>query len=148
MNTRNISGEGTGGKCAGLTTLPPPCADRLAISSNSWNHKGLELACTGIALLFNWLLIIYNVMCVCACVRARVYILLYIYTHIHRNSQIKISTQIILRLDKVYHIYNFLLVSTAWWWLFYRWTETCSFTNLNLFYTKTVVTDDTLIAFV
>jgi hypothetical protein len=31
MSTRNISLEGKGGRCVGLTTLPPSCADCLEI---------------------------------------------------------------------------------------------------------------------
>ena len=36
--------EGKGGRCIGLTTLPPSCSDCLGIlgGSNSLNHKGLS----------------------------------------------------------------------------------------------------------
>jgi len=45
MSTRNISWEGgKGGRCMGLTTLPPSCADCSEIlgASNSWNPQGLS----------------------------------------------------------------------------------------------------------
>jgi len=88
---------------------------------------------------------VYVCMYVCMCVCVCVYIYIYIYIYINRNSQVTISTQIILKLDKVYQKYNFLFVSYC---LFYRSAGTCSFLNFNLFYTKIVVTDDTLITFV
>jgi len=31
MSTRNISWRGNGGRCVGLTTLPPSCADCLEV---------------------------------------------------------------------------------------------------------------------
>jgi len=47
MSTRNTS-WGKGGRCVGLTTLPPSCADGLEI----WEPQlpGTLRACTGIAL--------------------------------------------------------------------------------------------------
>jgi hypothetical protein len=41
---RNDHLAGKGGRCAGLTTLPPPRVDRLEISgaSTSWNPHGLS----------------------------------------------------------------------------------------------------------
>jgi hypothetical protein len=50
MSTRNIS-WGKGGRCAGLTTLTPSCADCLKI----WEPQpsGTLRACNGIILLYN-----------------------------------------------------------------------------------------------
>jgi hypothetical protein len=48
MSTKSISwgggGGGKGGRCVGLTTLPPSCANCLDIlgASNSWNPQGLS----------------------------------------------------------------------------------------------------------
>jgi hypothetical protein len=41
MNTRDVSWEGKGGRCVGLTTLPPSCADCLQILGawTSWRPK-------------------------------------------------------------------------------------------------------------
>ena len=46
MSTRNISLGGKGGRCVGLTTLPPVCADCLEIwkpkpSGTLWATTGL-----------------------------------------------------------------------------------------------------------
>ena len=43
MSTKNITWWGKGGRCVGLTTLPP-CADCLQILGvpTSWNPKGLS----------------------------------------------------------------------------------------------------------
>jgi hypothetical protein len=50
MSTRNIS-WGKGGRCAGLTTLPPSCADCLNSGSlNLLEPSGPVKACNGIAL--------------------------------------------------------------------------------------------------
>jgi hypothetical protein len=48
ISTRNISWRGKGGRCVGLTTLPPSCADCLEI----WEPQppGTLRACNGIAL--------------------------------------------------------------------------------------------------
>ena len=44
---------GKGGRCVGLTTLPPSCADCLEImgASTFWNPNGTVRACIGIALV-------------------------------------------------------------------------------------------------
>jgi hypothetical protein len=47
MNTRNISWMDKGGRCLGLITLPPSCADCLEISEPQ--PPGNLRACTGIA---------------------------------------------------------------------------------------------------
>jgi hypothetical protein len=46
---------GQGGRCVGLTTLPPSYADCLEIweSSTSWNHQGLSRHVMGLPYLFN-----------------------------------------------------------------------------------------------
>jgi len=46
MSTRNISYGGKGGRCVGLTTLPPSCADCLEI----WEPQipGTVRACPGL----------------------------------------------------------------------------------------------------
>jgi len=46
MSTRNISWGGKGGRCVGLTTLPPSCADFLEI----WDPQppGILRACPGL----------------------------------------------------------------------------------------------------
>jgi hypothetical protein len=46
MSTRNISWGGKGGRCIGLTTLPPACADFLEI----WELQppGTLRACPGL----------------------------------------------------------------------------------------------------
>jgi hypothetical protein len=51
MSTRNVS-WGKGGRCEGLTTLPPSCADCLEI----WDSQppGTLRVCTGIALPLEW----------------------------------------------------------------------------------------------
>ena len=53
MSTRNISWGGKGGRCVGLTTLPPSCADcKKSGSVNLLEHSGPVQACNGIALSF------------------------------------------------------------------------------------------------
>jgi len=52
MNTRNIS-WGEGGRCVGLTNLPPSCANlfwKLG-ASTSWNPQGLSWPVMGLLLL-------------------------------------------------------------------------------------------------
>jgi hypothetical protein len=59
MITRNISwgggvgGRGKGGRCVGLTTLPPSCArlSRNLAASTSWNTKGLSRPVMGLLYL-------------------------------------------------------------------------------------------------
>ena len=55
MSTRNISWEGKGGQCVGLTTLPPSCVDCLEILEHQppWKPQGPLQACSGIALHFH-----------------------------------------------------------------------------------------------
>jgi hypothetical protein len=50
MSTRNISWGGKGGRCVGLTTLPPSCADCLASGSLNPLEPGPVQTCNGIAL--------------------------------------------------------------------------------------------------
>jgi hypothetical protein len=48
VSTKSISwGGGKGGRCVGLTTLPPSCAESLEIlgASASWGPKGLYRDC-------------------------------------------------------------------------------------------------------
>jgi len=53
MSTRNTSRGAKGGRCIGLTTLPPSCADCLEIWSLSLlEASGPVQACNGIALPF------------------------------------------------------------------------------------------------
>ena len=56
MSTRNISlkgGGGEGGRCVGLTTLPPSCADCLEIwELQTTGTQGPAQDCNGIALPF------------------------------------------------------------------------------------------------
>ena len=53
MSTRNISWEGKDGRCVGLTTLPPSCADCLEIwELQPSGPSGPVQACNGIALQF------------------------------------------------------------------------------------------------
>jgi hypothetical protein len=63
MSTRNLPWRGKGGRCVGLTTLPPSCADCLESlwASTSWNPKGLSRPVMGLLYLFFYLI----------CVRAR-----------------------------------------------------------------------------
>jgi len=49
MSTRNIS-WGKGGRCVGLTTLPPSCADFLEI----WNPQGLSKPVMGLLYIYNY----------------------------------------------------------------------------------------------
>jgi hypothetical protein len=46
MSTRDVS-WGEGGRCVGLTTLPPSCADCLVVSA-SWNPQGLSRPVMGL----------------------------------------------------------------------------------------------------
>jgi hypothetical protein len=50
MSTRNLSWGGTGGRCVGLTTLPPSCADCLKNlgASTSWIPRGLPRPVMGL----------------------------------------------------------------------------------------------------
>ena len=51
LSTRNISWGAKGGRCVGLTTLPPSCADCLEIwGLNLLEPSGPVQACNGIAL--------------------------------------------------------------------------------------------------
>jgi len=50
ISNRNISWRGTGGRCVGLTTLPPSCADYLEIREPE--PHGTLMACRRIALSF------------------------------------------------------------------------------------------------
>jgi hypothetical protein len=54
MRTRNLSWGGKGGRCVGLTTLPPSCADCLQIlgASTSWISTGLSRPVMGLFYLF------------------------------------------------------------------------------------------------
>jgi len=57
MSTRNNSWRGKGGRCLGLTTLPPKCADCLEplVAKAFWNHLGGPVqVCDGVALPFYW----------------------------------------------------------------------------------------------
>ena len=49
MSTRDVSLGGKGGRCVGLTTLPPSCADCLEIlgASTSWSPKGSSRSVLG-----------------------------------------------------------------------------------------------------
>jgi hypothetical protein len=53
MSTRNLSWGGKGGRCVGLTTLPPSCADCLKNlgSSTSWIPRGLSRPIMGLLYL-------------------------------------------------------------------------------------------------
>jgi hypothetical protein len=66
MNTRNISwggGGGKGGRCVGLTTLPPSCADCLEIwEPQPPGNLRVCQACNGIALPYQFC-IFYSVDC-------------------------------------------------------------------------------------
>ena len=55
MNTRNIYYGGKGGRCVGLKTLPPSCADCLENlgASTFWNPQGLSRPLMGL-LNFVW----------------------------------------------------------------------------------------------
>ena len=56
----------------------------------------------------------YVCVCVCVCVCVSVCVCLCVCVvciYIYRNPQVKISTQIIIKLDKVYHMCDFLFVS-------------------------------------
>jgi hypothetical protein len=50
MSTRNLSWGGKGGRCVGLTTLPPSCADCLKNqgASTSWIPRGLPRPVMGL----------------------------------------------------------------------------------------------------
>jgi hypothetical protein len=50
MSTRSISWGEKGGRCVGLTTLPPSCANCLEIltASTPWNPKGLSRSVMGL----------------------------------------------------------------------------------------------------
>ena len=49
ISTKNISWGSKGGRCVGLTNLPPSCADCLEIpgASTSWSPKGLSRSAVG-----------------------------------------------------------------------------------------------------
>jgi hypothetical protein len=52
MSTRNLSWGGKGGRCVGLTTLQPSCADCLEIwEPQPPGPQGPVKACNGIAFL-------------------------------------------------------------------------------------------------
>ena len=57
MSTRFISWVFKGGRCVGLTTLPPSCADCLEImgASDSWIHKSLSRPVMGLTYLLLYL---------------------------------------------------------------------------------------------
>jgi hypothetical protein len=61
MNTRNLSWGGKGGRCVGLTTLPPSYADCLKNlgSSSSWIPKGLSRPVMGLLYLLSIYLYTY-----------------------------------------------------------------------------------------
>jgi hypothetical protein len=59
-----------------------------------------------------------------------IYIYICTYIYISCDIQVKTSTQIILKLDKMLHMYSFHSVSYCL--MFYRWAETCSVINFNL----------------
>jgi hypothetical protein len=52
MSTRDISWGGKGGRCLGLTTLPPSCADCIEIleASTTCSPKGLSMPVMGLLL--------------------------------------------------------------------------------------------------
>jgi hypothetical protein len=60
MTTRNISYGGKGGRCVGLTTLPPSCADCLEIwePQPSWNPQSYSRPVMGLLYLFTCCLVI------------------------------------------------------------------------------------------
>jgi hypothetical protein len=55
MSTRGISMGCKGGRCVGLTTLPPSCTYCLEIlgASTSWNPKGLSRPVMGLLYLYS-----------------------------------------------------------------------------------------------
>jgi hypothetical protein len=61
MNTRNIS-RGKGGRCVGLTTLPPSCDNALKNpgASASWNPQSLSRPVIGLLYLYLYLSSLYE----------------------------------------------------------------------------------------